>query len=60
MMLNLIGFDKTDGFVRDSNRTRYLVKLGSEKYDFIYSKIRYLIVAKSGIKYVISHNYAKK
>ena len=30
-----------------------------EKYDFIYSRIRYLIKVKSGITHVISHNYAK-
>ena len=36
-----------------------LVSFGSEKSDFIYSMIRYLISVKSGITYVISHNYAK-
>ena len=36
-----------------------LVLFGSEKSDFIYSMIRYLISVKSGITYVISHNYAK-
>ena len=39
--------------------TRYLVLIGSEKYGFIYNIIRYLIEVKSGITYVISHNYAK-
>ena len=38
---------------------RYLVLFGSEKYDFIDNKIRYLISVKSGIAYIISHNYAK-
>ena len=37
----------------------YLVLLGGEKNDFIYSRIRYLIGVKSGVRYVISHNYAK-
>ena len=37
---------------------RYLL-FGSEKYDFIYNRIRYLIKVKSDITYVISHNYAK-
>ena len=32
---------------------------GDEKYGFIYNKIRYLMGVKSGITYVISHNYAK-
>ena len=36
-----------------------MVLLGSEKYDFIYNRIRSLIEVKSGITYVISHNYAK-
>ena len=54
-----IRFDKRDGFISDYDGTRYLVLSGSEKYDFIYNKIRYLISVKSGIKYVISHNYAK-
>ena len=54
-----IRFDKRDGYISDYDGTRYLVLFGSEKYDFIYNKIRYLISVKSGIKYVISHNYAK-
>ena len=39
--------------------TRYLVLFGSEKYDSIYNRIGYLISVKSGIRYIISHNYAK-
>ena len=31
----------------------------SEKYDFIYNRIRYLIGVKSGITHLISYNYAK-
>ena len=54
-----IRFDKIDGFIRVYDRTRYLVSFGSEKYDFIYNRNQYLIVVKSGITYVISHNYAK-
>ena len=52
-------FDKIDVFIRVYDGTRYLFLFGSEKYDFIYNEIRYLIGAKSGITYVISHNYAK-
>ena len=52
-------FDKIDGFIRFYDKTRYLVLFGSEKYDFIYSRIRYLIGVKSGMTYVTSHNYAK-
>ena len=54
-----IRFEKMDGFIRFYDGTRYLVLLGSEKYDFIYDRIRCLIGLKSGITYVIYHNYAK-
>ena len=54
-----ITFDKIVGFIRVYNETRYLVLFGSEKYDFIYNRIRYLLGVQSGITYVISHNYAK-
>ena len=55
----LIRFDKVDRFIRNYDRTRYLVLFGSEKYDAIYNRIRYLESQKSGIIYVFSHNYAK-
>ena len=45
-----IGFNKIDGFIKDYDGTRYLVLFGSEKYDSIYDRIRYLISVKSGIK----------
>ena len=54
-----IRFDKIDRFIRVYDGTRYLVLFGSEKYDFIYSRIRYLIGVKSGIAYVISNKYSK-
>ena len=54
-----IRFDKIDGFIRVYDGTRYLVLFGSEKYDSIYNRIRYLISVKSSLTYVISHNYAK-
>ena len=54
-----IRFNKIDGFIRAYDETRYLVLFGSEKYDFIYNRIRYLIGIKISIKYVIYHNYAK-
>ena len=38
---------------------RHSVLFGAEKYDFIYNRIRHLIREKSGITYIISHNYAK-
>ena len=54
-----IRFDKINGFIRVYDGTRYLVLVGEEKYDFIYNRIRCLIILKCGITYVISHNYAK-
>ena len=54
-----VRFDKIDGFIRVYDGTRYLVLFGSEKYNSIYNKIRYLISVKGGITYVISHNYSK-
>ena len=34
--------------------TRYLILFGSEKYDAIYDRIRYLMSLKSGIAYIFS------
>ena len=53
-----IRFDKVNEFIRVYDGTRYLVLFGSEKYDAIYNRIRYLISQKSGITYVFSHNHA--
>ena len=52
-----IRFDKIDGFIRVYDGTKYLVLFGPEKYDAIYNRIRYLISQRSGITYVVSHNY---
>ena len=49
----LISFDKIDRFIRVYDGTRYLVLFGSEKYDSIYNRIRYLISLKSGFTYII-------
>ena len=38
-----IRFDKIDGFIRIYDGTRHLGLSGSEKYDAIYNRIRYLI-----------------
>ena len=54
-----IRFDKVDGFIRVYDRTRYLVLLGAEKCNLIYTRKRYLIAVNSGITYVITDNYAK-
>ena len=37
-----IRFDKIDGFIRIYDGTRYLTLFGSEKYEPIYNRIRYL------------------
>ena len=54
-----IRFDKTDGFIRIYNKTRYLTLFGSEKHDAIYNRIKCLISLKSSTTYVFSHYYAK-
>ena len=54
-----ISFDKVDGFNRVYYGTWYLVSFGSEKYDAIYDRIRYLISLESGIANNIFHNYAR-
>ena len=52
-------FDKIDGFIRVYDGTRFVVLFGSEKYDFICNRIRYLKGVKSVITYVDSHNYSR-
>ena len=52
-------FSKIDGFIRVYDGTRYLVLFRSEKYDFIYNRIRCLIRVRSSITYVVCHNYVK-
>ena len=44
-------FDKINGMIRVYDGTRYLILFGSEKYDLIYSRIRYLIGVRSGDSY---------
>ena len=53
-----IRYNKIDGFIRFYDGTRYLVLFGSEKYDLIYSRTKYLISAENCITLVISHNHA--
>ena len=47
-----VRFDKIDEFVRIYDGTSYLVFFAPEKYDAIYSRIRYLISLKITITYV--------
>ena len=54
-----VTFDKIDGFIRVYDGTRYLALSRGEKCDFIYNRIRYLIGVKSGINYLISHDYVR-
>ena len=44
-----ITFYKIDGFNRVYDGTRCLVLFGGKNYDFIFSRIRYLITVKGGI-----------
>ena len=53
-----IRFDKIDRFIRVYDGTRYLALFETEKCGFICNRITCLIRLKSGITYVISHNYA--
>ena len=59
---NLIGlkplhirFNNIDGIIRIYDETRYLTLSGSEKYDAIYDRIRYLVSLKSDITYIFSY-----
>ena len=54
-----IWFDKVLGFNRVYGETKYLVLFGPEKYDAIHNTIGYLIIQKSGITYVFTHNYER-
>ena len=54
-----IRFDKIDGFIRVYDGSIYVILFGLRKYDSIYNRIRYLISQKSGIKSVISCNFAR-
>ena len=55
----VIRFDKIDGSIRIYDGIRYLALFGSEIYDAIYDRIRYLISLKSGITYIFSYYFAK-
>ena len=54
-----IRFDKIDGFIWIYDGTTELTLFGSEKYDTIYNRIRYVISLKSGITYIFSHYFTK-
>ena len=57
----LIRFNKTDGFIRVYDGTRYLVLFGPENYNSIYNrnKIRYLISQKLVLHMIFTDNNAK-
>ena len=52
-----IRFDKINGLIRIYDGTRYLTLFGSENYDAIYNRIRYLISLK--IRYIFSHYFVQ-
>ena len=54
-----IWFDEVYGFIDICDGTRYLVLFESKKYEFIYSKIKYVTGLKNGITHAISPNFAK-
>ena len=45
-------FNKIDGYIRTCDGTRYLTFFGTEKYDTIFDRIRYLISLKRDITYI--------
>ena len=49
-----IRFDKIDGFIRIYGKTQYLTLLGSENYDAVYNRIRYLITLKNSIIFFLT------
>ena len=55
-----IRFDKTDGFIKIYDGTRYLILFDSEKYDAIYSRIRYITSLKSSISHIFFSLLCKK
>ena len=54
-----IRFNNIDGFIKIYDGTRYLALFGSENYDAIYNRIRYLVSLKSDIKYIFSKKKKK-
>ena len=54
-----VRFHKVDGFIKVFDGTRHLVLFGTERYDAIDDRIRYLISQKSGIVYIIGDNFAR-
>ena len=54
-----IRFDKIDEFIRIYDETRYLTLFGSENYDAIYNRFRYLISLNSSITNIFSPYFAK-
>ena len=52
-----ISFTKIDGFVKIHDGSKYLVLPGSEKYDAVYDRIKYL---ESEITYIFSYIYFAK
>ena len=53
-----IRLNRTDGFISVYDGTRYLRLFGSEIYDAIYDRIRYLVSLKCVITYIFSHYFA--
>ena len=54
-----IRFFKIDRIIRIYYGTRYLTLFGSEKYEAIYNRIRYLISQKRGMTCIFSHYFTK-
>ena len=59
MVQNLCKLDSINGLIRIYDGTRYLTLFGSENYDAIYNRVRYLINPKSSVTYIFSHYFVK-
>ena len=49
-------FDKVDWYIRKYDKTKYLALFYSEKYNGIFSRVRYTISLKSNISTIYSRN----
>ena len=61
MVQNLawIRFGEIDGFNRIYDGARFFTLIGSENWDPIYNRSRYVTSLKHSITYIISHHFAK-
>ena len=54
-----IGYDEIHGFIKNQDRSRYLIIFGYGWFEKICDKIKYLVSEKSGIADSINHNFSR-